>query len=178
MASGTPWAALQVLDLPPHVCLRDFADPCAIPHFNGAVLRSLSATPPNQHECVLGLLLTHPPLLEGTTCLHNLLQGEAFTLVWYNRSLPRTSHLLDLFGSCWWDNVLYRAPRWAPNVPAGWAKTYLCVYVTLTSRIPALTCAFPLMNAWKHKDKGRPRGRLHSDAQVNLRVRKHQNYLT
>jgi len=35
------------------------------------------------------------------------------------------------------------------------------------------------LNAWKHKDKGRPRGRLHSDAQVNLRARKHQTlYVT
>jgi len=27
--------------------------------------------------------------------------------------------ILDIFGSCWWDNVLDRGPRWAPNVLVG-----------------------------------------------------------
>ena len=39
-------------------------------------------------------------LLKGSHHLHNLLQGEALTLVCCSRSLPRTSHLLDLPGSC------------------------------------------------------------------------------
>ena len=56
--------------------------------------------------------------LKGLLRFHNLLQGEALAPVWCNRSLPRISHLLDLSGSCWWHNVLYRAPWWAPNVPA------------------------------------------------------------
>ena len=34
------------------------------------------------------------------------------------------------------------------------------------------------LNTWKHKDKGRPRDCLHSDPQVNLKARKHQNSLT
>ena len=42
-------------------------------------------------------------------------------------------------------------------------------------RIHAFTRAFLPIEHLKHKDKGRPRGRLHSDAQVNLRARKHQN---
>ena len=68
--------------------------------------------------------------------------------------------------------------KYAPSlivVPAGWLKTHSYAYVTLTSKILAFTRAFPVMNTWKHKDKGRPRGRLHSDAQVSTRARKHRN---
>ena len=42
-------------------------------------------------------------------------------------------------------------------------------------RIPAFTRAFLPIEHLKHKDKGRSRGCLHSDSQVNLRARKHQN---
>ena len=76
------------------------------------------------------------------------------TLIWRSRSLSCTSHLLDLPGSCWWDNVLYRAPRWAPNVPTSWLKTPSYAYVTLTSRVLAFACAFPAMNTWNTKTKG------------------------
>ena len=57
--------ASQVLDLPPHVPLPDFADPCAIPHLIGAVLRLLPTTQPNQPGCVIDPLLTQPLLLGG-----------------------------------------------------------------------------------------------------------------
>ena len=79
---------------------------------------------------------------------------RALTPVWCSRSLPRTSHLLGFPGSCWWDSVLFRAPRWAPNVPAGWLETPSYAYVTLTSRVLALVCAFLVMNTWNTKTKG------------------------
>ena len=63
-------------------------------------------------------------------------------------------------------------------VPVGWLEVPSCAYVTLSFRIFAFARAIPVMNAWKHKDKGRPRGRLHSDAQVSIRVRKHRNCVT
>ena len=57
--------------------------------------------------------------LEGLHRIHNLLQGEGFAVVRCNRSLSSISHLLNLSGSCWWDSVLNRVSRWAPNVHAG-----------------------------------------------------------
>ena len=60
--------------------------------------------------------------LKGLYRFHNLLQGEPFAHVWCNRSLPYISHPFDLSGSCWWDNVLDRAPRWASNVPVDWLE--------------------------------------------------------
>jgi len=102
-----------------YVPLPDSADPCTTPPSIGAVLCLLPATQPNQPGCVLDPLLTQPLLIRGPASFHNLLQGEAFALVWCNRSLPRISHLLDLSCSCWWNSVLDHAPRWAPNVPVG-----------------------------------------------------------
>ena len=69
-------------------------------------------------------------------------------------------------------------PQWAPHVPAGWLETPSCVYVTLTPRVLAYAVAVPVVNTWKHKDNGRPSGRLHSDAQVSTRTRKHQKLYT
>ena len=52
----------------------------------------------------------------------------------------------------------------------------LCASTTISRpRIPVFTRAFLPFEHLKHKDKWRPRGCWHSDAQVKLRARKHQN---
>ena len=61
------------------------------------------------------------------------------------------------------------------TISTGWLETPSYAYVTSTSRILAFTRAFPVMNTWKCKDKRHPRGRLHSNAQVSTRARKHRN---
>ena len=72
------WVASHALDLPPHVRLPDFADPCAIPHSIGAVLRLLFVTQPNQLECVLDPLLTQPLVLGGPASFPQFVTGWGF----------------------------------------------------------------------------------------------------
>ena len=56
--------------------------------------------------------------------------------------------------------------------------SYVSRYFHARFSVPSFV-PFSRSNTWNHKDKGRPRGRLHSDAQVNLRARKHQTlYVT
>jgi len=53
-------------------------------------------------------------------------------------------------------------------VPVGWLD-YRCASMSITRPvIPTFVRAFFWSNTWKFRDKGRPRGRLHSDAQVSV----------
>ena len=62
--------------------------------------------------------------------------------------------LMDLFfRSCEWDNVLNQAPRWAPNVSAGWLD---CLRTSTTITRPDISTfirAFLRSNTWNNKEK-------------------------
>ena len=49
---------------------------------------------------------------------------------------------------------------------------------TSRSRLESLRSRMLFVEHLKHKDNGRPIGRLHSDAQVSTRARKHQKLYT
>jgi len=64
----------QVLYLQPHVPLSDFADPCAIPHSIGTVLRLLLATQPTQEPASIVFIICcrvrlSPPFGATDPCL-------------------------------------------------------------------------------------------------------------
>ena len=116
-------------------------------------------------------------LLEGVHGLHELLHGDVVpsrgrNTRASNRSFPRTPHIVGktLNHDCQWDLVLS-----GPTVGAKCSRRLTQTVVSgllsppenRTSLIEeSLTC----------KDKGRLDGHLHSDAQVSIRVKKHQVY--
>ena len=83
--------------------------------------------------------------------------------------------LMDLFLFLWMRQCFKSCPTEDAKCFAGWLD---CLRASTTITRPILSafvCAFLRSNTWNYKDKGRPRGRLHSDAQVSTGARKHQN---
>ena len=66
--------------------------------------------------------------------------------------------------TCVVEPMFISAPRWAPNVPASWPGSSLCV--ACSNELGHLRSALS-MSTWKRRTKGHPRGRLHSDDQVS-----------